>query len=207
MIKAVIFDIDGVLLDSFESNYNFFKEVCVRAGHQPLTKDTFRKAFHLTLADFIKKYLAKGSRAEFNRIYKIAYAAYLEPEEPKLRPGSVEGIKNLAKEFLLGIVTGRMKEGVDEYLNYSKLRGCFKTVVHNGHYRKPKPAPEPILKALRRLRVNPGEAVYVGDTLTDIKAAKAAKVRVILFNKKRFGKPDFWVRNFRELQGLLTTIS
>ncbi|MGE5392966.1 MAG: HAD family hydrolase [Candidatus Saccharibacteria bacterium] len=207
MLKAIIFDLDGVLIDSFESNYRYFKEVFVKAGYKPLSRAEFRKAFHLTLDDLIDRYVSKGDTKEFRRVYRIAYDLYAIPETPKAQRGSIAAIKKFAGGYKLGIVTGRLKEGVDEYFQNFPVRRFFAAVIHHGHYDNPKPHPEPMLLALKRLKVRPSEAVYIGDALSDIQAASSAGVGSVLFNDKKIGEPDYRVRNFRELIRLIDRIS
>lgn len=207
MLRAILFDLDGVLVDSFESNFRYSRDVFAQAGYKPLTRKQFRDAFHLTLDEMICRYMSKGDPVEFRRVYRIAFRLYQMPEIPKLQAGSLAFLRKYSKDFMLGIVTGRLKEGVDEYLDSLPVRGIFKAVIHFGKYDNPKPNPEPIMKALDKLKVDPGETVYVGDALTDIKAAKAAKVTAILFNAKKLGRPDFHAKSFPELERIIRKIS
>ena len=54
MIKAVIFDIDGVLLDSFEANLKFFQDLMIKFGYLPPTKEEVPPIFHLNMWDAIR---------------------------------------------------------------------------------------------------------------------------------------------------------
>lgn len=55
MIKAIIFDVDGVLFDSFEANFKFYEDLFNKAGYIPPTRKEYPKLFHLPMMDVIKK--------------------------------------------------------------------------------------------------------------------------------------------------------
>jgi HAD superfamily hydrolase (TIGR01509 family) len=196
MLKAVIFDIDGVLVDSFEANLEFFRAIFKKAGYHMPTAKQYRTAFHLTMKDVIKLYSETNDKKELERILEIAYKTRYPIEKFKLPKNSVEVVKKLSKKYKLALVTGRMKKGVDNYLNFSKTEKYFEVIVHSDHYKNPKPHPEPILMAAKRLKIKPSEAIYIGDSYTDIQAAKAAGMRIILYSKKELIGTDYRVSTF-----------
>ncbi len=204
MIKAVIFDIDGVLIDSFESNLKFFQDIFKTAGYKVPTKSDYKKCFHLSMVHTIKAMAKTDDAKELKRIEKIAHKTARHPELFKLPEHSDKVIEKLSKKYKLALVTSRIKIGVDSYLNFSKTKKYFKTVVHFGHYKNPKPHPEPLLVAAKKLKVLPSEAVYIGDSLTDIQAAKAAGMKIILYSKKKLPGADFRTSRFKDLTGLIT---
>jgi beta-phosphoglucomutase-like phosphatase (HAD superfamily) len=71
MIKAVLFDIDGVLIDSFAANLRFYQDLMIKAGYKPPTKEEFGNLFHRTLIDVIKVFTKSTSDDEIMRIYKM----------------------------------------------------------------------------------------------------------------------------------------
>lgn len=207
MIKAVIFDIDGVLLDSFDDNFRFFNKLFKRAGYKPFTKTYYKKyGFHLPMRDVIKNYAAKDDEQELQRLLNIAYEIYQEGRAPKVTPGSSVVVRRLSKKYKLGLVTSRIKMGVDEYLYTAKVRGNFRATVYHGMYKHRKPHPESLRLALKKLKVKPAEAVYVGDSKTDIQAARAAKVKIIFYNKKRLNGADVWITKFKDLEKALADL-
>jgi Icc-related predicted phosphoesterase len=118
---------------------------------------------------------------------------------------SKEAIKILSKYYKLGIVTGRIRRGVDRFFQFSKLRKYFDVVVSFEDYTEPKPNPESLLVALKRLRLGPKEAVYIGDSKSDVKAAKAANMKVIAYPKGIRGA-DFILRSFKDLSSAIDSI-
>src|SRR3989338_8072184 len=83
MIKAVIFDIDGVLLDSFEANLKFFQDLMMKFGYSPPTREEFPSIFHLNMWDAIEALTKSDSDVEIKMIWdagasrEIAYPTEL----------------------------------------------------------------------------------------------------------------------------------
>lgn len=207
MIKAVIFDIDGVLVNSFNANLKFFQEVFKTAGYSAPTKKHYKKAFHLTTAETIRLFSKTNSEAEFGRIWSIADTVRRPVELFKLPKNSKETIKKLSKKYKLALVTSRIKKGVADYLKFSNTASYFKTIIHFGHYKKPKPNPEPLLIAVKKLKVLSSEALYVGDAATDIQAAKAAGMKIILYSKKKMRGADYTTYSFKKMPSIIERIS
>ena len=73
MIKAVIFDIDGVLLDSFEANLKFFQDLMIKFGYRPPTREEFPPIFHLNMWDAIEALTKSDSEVEIRKIWDIIF--------------------------------------------------------------------------------------------------------------------------------------
>lgn len=186
-IKAVIFDVDGVLVDSFEVNFEYFKNIFETAGYVAPTKEEYRHMFHISMDDLIRLVAKNPDEMEFQRIKNCAKNVKYQIEKMKLTEGSVETIKKLSEKYRLAIVTGRPEDGAEDYLKHSGLEEYFETVVHYGHYNNPKPHPEPLLVALERLGISSEEAIYVGDQKTDLESANAAGIPFILYSEFDYG--------------------
>jgi phosphoglycolate phosphatase len=108
----------------------------------------------------------------------------------------------LAAVWPLAIVTSRPRRGLDHYFDFSGLRHLFSESLCYEDYDRPKPAPEPLLAACRRLRIAPGEALYVGDAEVDRLCAEAAGVRLVAFGPA-ISEAVTRVHSFAELGALL----
>lgn len=115
-------------------------------------------------------------------------------------------IRWLERSFTLGIVTSGSRGRVRQQLREFELRDSFATCVFSEDVARRKPHPAPLELALRRLRAEPEEAVYVGDTPEDIEMARRAGVRAIgVFGPFptaegiRSAQPDLLLRSIREL--------
>lgn len=208
MIRAVIFDIDGVLLDSFEANLKFYQNLMTRSGYPSPTREEFPAIFHLSMWDAIKRLTGLNSEEDIRNIWEMGKSREVEyPLELLSVPTSAEQIiKILSKSYLLGIVTSRVKESVYEAPKLAKLQKYFKVAVSYDDTENHKPHPEPLLLAAQKLGVKPGESVYIGDVENDIKAARAANTKVILFSKNHLNGADAYTSSFEKLPELIKTL-
>jgi HAD superfamily hydrolase (TIGR01509 family) len=186
MIKAVIFDIDGVLVNSLPANFLWLSAILDSLGAEiKLSERHYRNHLsHMALSDQLRKFFP-------NRIHEIEelfdHAIKVDYPHHKVRvPYRSDQILNeLAKKYKIGLVTNREKDGLDAYFARSNNRHNFAVVVGYEDFKNPKPHPEPLLIAASKLEVKPKEAVYVGDTWADVQAAKAAGMKIIAFTKRK----------------------
>ncbi|MCL5113837.1 MAG: HAD family hydrolase [Patescibacteria group bacterium] len=207
MIKAVLFDIDGVLLDSEESNREFLRRVIGRFGYKAPTREEYRKAFHLNLRDTIRVLTGEQDEKKIEQMW--SYGAVL-PDYPddllRIPEGLSETIKQLKEKYKLGIATNRLKIGVEEFFNFSGLKKYFDTIVFSEDYSRPKPDPECLFLALLRLKVKPEEAVYVGDAETDMLAAEKAGINFILYSQTSLLGSKIWTDDFKKIPKIILSI-
>ncbi len=201
MIKAIIFDIDGVLLDSFEANLKFFQNLMITTGYRPPTREEFPALFHLTMMDVVRKLTGAKSEEEIMRVFKLGESRSVDyPIELLNMPdGAAETIRELNKKYLLGIVTSRVKNTVYEAPKLEALKDYFQVAVSYDDTDNHKPHPDPLLLAAQKLGVAPAECVYVGDVENDIKAARVAGMKFILYSKEKIDGVDVSTSDFREI--------
>jgi len=205
MIKAILFDIDGVLLDSKEANALFFQDLLEKAGYKRPSKGEVLNIFHMTMWDTIKFLSKEKSEERIKKAWLIGCKMKYPMNLLSMPKHSKEVIKILSKNYKLGIVTSRIRRGIDRFFEFSKLRKYFDITVSFEDYTKPKPDPESLLVALKRLKINPDEAVYIGDAESDVKAAKASGMKVITYPKKLKGA-DAILRNFKNLPSIIESL-
>jgi len=180
MIKAILFDVDGVLLDSFAANLDFFQKVMPAAGYPAPTSEEYLPLFFVSLRDTIIALSGQNDETEIERIKTIALSPQIVSLNPKLMVGAEDAIKRLAKKYDLAVVTSRIKEYALEG-DLNRLKNYFQTIVAYEDTENHKPLPDPLLKAASDLKVHPQECLYIGDALSDYQAAKAADMPIIMF--------------------------
>lgn len=192
MIKAVLFDVDGVLLNSFEANLKFLNDLMTMFGKVGPTREEYKNIFHSTLIDVIKIYTKGLSEEEIKVIYAMAMSSEMNYDTSLVStPERIEEtIHTLQKSYRLGIVTSREQEAVFEGPFPEELKKCFEVIVAYEDTKNHKPSPDPLILAAQRLGLNPVECVYVGDTRTDIIAAQEAGMKCILYGTSEPVKPD-----------------
>ena len=209
MIKALVFDIDGVLIDSFDANLKFFQDLLSKAGYKPPTKKEYSPIFHLSMLDVIRICTKSSDEKEIKRVWemgrsrKVKYPIFLLKTTKDLEKTIIE----LSGKYLLGIVTNRVKEGIYKIPVLSRLQKYFQITVAYQDTKNHKPHPDPLLLACKKLGVNPDEAIYVGDAQSDIIAGKSAGMKVIFFSQVINNNADATTSQFQKLPKLVESFN
>ena|SRR3989344_5328008 len=183
MIKAVIFDIDGVLVDSYEANFQFYTKLFKTAGYTPPSKKDYPNLFHLTMKDLIKKITKLKSEEEVEKIWLMGKNVIEYPYNLLKTPKTlIKIIKSLNQSYELAIVSSRISTKLfDEIPSLLKVKKYFKVIVLYEDTKKHKPHPDPLILAAKKLKIKPEECVYIGDAETDMEAARAAGMKKIYY--------------------------
>jgi HAD superfamily hydrolase (TIGR01549 family) len=205
VIKAILFDIDGVLLDSFDANLQFFTNLFNKAGYTPPTREEYKSMFFLTMLDVIKIVCKGQPESEIERVRQIGVNRdELYPLElVKMPEGTIETVKLLHKGYPLGLVTSRIREGIYSIPQLAVLEKYMRVTVAFEDVKEHKPHPEPLLLAASKLGLEPENVVYVGDAETDFKAAKAAGMKIIMYKNRTIEGADGYIDSLDELPNLL----
>jgi 2-phosphoglycolate phosphatase len=175
-VRAVIFDVDGTLVDSLEA-YRVVAELAAAPLGLPITPEVVRHALN-TGQNFWEMLLPadQPDRAEMiKRLREEAVRQWPQVlrDHGRVFPGLRQTLESLqARGMRLGIVTGS-REGVFQPLREDGLMDFFAAVITGKDVQRRKPDPEGLLKCAGALGVQPGEAVYVGDTPLDAQASRA----------------------------------
>lgn len=209
MIKAVVFDIDGVLLDSFEANFKFYNDVFIKIGYPKMTKEEYLPLFPATMLKIIMV-KTKLDEEKAKNFWMTARKDVRFPVALLSAPGGMEEtVQVLSKTYDLGIVTGRLHEFIDRMPQLKPLMSCFKSVVGFDDTKEHKPDPEPLLLACKQLNVDPSETVYIGDAASDVECARKAGAKVVVFNYPIVEQPkgaDAYFSEFGQLSSLISSI-
>ncbi len=198
-IKAVLFDLDGVLIDSIDAWYVALNETLRKFGKKKIGKGEYvKKCWGFSLSRNLKRF-GLGRKAVEYCLSK--YKAHLD--EVKVIPGAHEVLERLKRRFRLAVVTNTPSSAVKRILESFGLEKYFETVITGDDVRKTKPNPEAVRKACRRLGVHPFETILVGDTKSDVLAGRNAKGVVIGVGVDG----DFRIEKLSQLPELLNRIS
>ena len=203
MIKAVLFDVDGTLipLDFVVEGIN---RTSKEMGLKEITKEMiYSNIIGYILSDRLRQIYPKFTDEDVEKFRKKYHKIYREIVE-KPFPSAVKTIKELEKMNLkIGIVTTKSRETATEALIESKIP--YKILVTSSDVKKIKPNAEPIIKACEELKVKPEEAVFIGDHIFDIQAAKNAGAVAIgidtgASSREELEKqnPDFLIHDLKE---------
>lgn len=181
MIEAVIFDMDGVLLDS-EEVWDAVRETYVRERGGRYDAEVQRAMMGMSSREWAR-YLHDSAEvpdepdeinAEVVRRMLTAYREHLP-----LVPGAVEAVQRLAEEFPLGLASSSNRPLIDTALELAGLTRFFRATVSSEEVDRGKPAPDVYLETARRLGVAPENCAAIEDSHSGIRSARAAGMRVI----------------------------
>lgn len=218
MLRALIFDFDGVVVDSEPLIFELTREMAAKEG------------WTITEADYFLNYLALDDRGIVKHLYSShglavnrarrdeliewkfrAYARAIRDGLPAL-PGAVEFIRKTAARFPLAIASGSLRSEVEHLLAKLDLREAFQMLVTADDCEKSKPEPEVFLKALAGLNRLPAfqetplkaaECLTVEDAPAGVRAAHAAGMKCLALTHSRpaqeLGHADWLVKEFAEV--------
>jgi HAD superfamily hydrolase (TIGR01509 family) len=189
---AVVFDLDGVLLDS-EQVWDGVREQLARDRGGRWHANAQREMMGMSSIEwsrYMHDELGLGEppdeiSAEVVRRMEQAYR-----ERLPLIDGGREAVERLAARWPLGLASSSNRELIDLALELTGLARLFRVTVSSEEVARGKPAPDVYLEAARRLAVKPGRCVAIEDSRNGIRAAKAAGMRAVAIPNPHFPPDD-----------------
>jgi HAD superfamily hydrolase (TIGR01509 family) len=191
LIDAVVFDMDGVIVDS-EQVWDDVRERYVREAGGTYTDSATRDMMGMSSVEW-SRYMADtlrvpGTPEEINAaIVERMLRQY--GEAPPLIPGAVDAVRRCAARWPLAVASSSNPELIEVVLDAAGLHDVIPVVVSSQEVARGKPAPDVYLEAARRLGVDPNTCAAVEDSHNGIRSAKAAAMRVIAIPNPHF-PPD-----------------
>jgi phosphoglycolate phosphatase len=179
MLELVIFDADGVLFDSTESNTAYYNAIYAAIGEPPMDLDEQRAGVFMSAMQVFAM-RAGGDRDRIERMRAVARTMDAAPFFALLRPPLElrSFLTSLKRRYRLGLATNRSAT-IPALIDHLGLADIFDAVASARDPVRPKPAPDIIALCLDRAGVRASRAVYVGDSDTDRIAAEAAGTHFI----------------------------
>jgi phosphoglycolate phosphatase len=184
---AVVFDLDGTLADSAPDIHYSLNAVLNQRGLNSIELSSVTLMIGGGPELLMRRALAElGAAAEAGEIAELTAefeSAYLQHGNAltKLFPGALECIARLdAHDIPIGLCSNKPEHICDQLLADLEIRKFFVAIQGSGTGLPKKPRPEPLLVILDRLGAKPGQALYVGDSSTDVETARAGEVPVAL---------------------------
>jgi len=205
MVKLLIFDLDGTLVESNELHWITYSGAC-RTFKLKTDKKFFYSCLGMQTKDILRKNFPGISEELIDRITHKKWELF----EKKISgikgyPDVKKAVEALSKKYILAVASSTYRKFIELSLRKKGLRKYFRIIVGADDVKRAKPAPDMLLRVLSKTGISRSNAVYIGDMIHDYTGAKKAGIKFIHFTQgkaktKRY-RHEF--KKFRELPKLI----
>lgn len=214
MVKAVIFDRDGVIVNSSSIHIKSVEKAFESLGIN-ITEDDKMYVVSKHPKEYVKHFSKKYefSEDDFLREQEINYNNMFEKASLDLFENTIDVVKKLKdKEIKLALVTSSDRKSTDKVLSKANLEGVFDATVTVEEVVNRKPNPEPYLLAMKKLDLSSNDCIIVEDSSTGLESAKRARVKCIIIPNEYtlghdFSLADFKIEDPNEIIGILSGLN
>ena len=180
-MKALIWDLDGVIADTAPYHFAAWRELFYELGRN-YTKRDFQGNFGRRNDDILSEMLGNLSREELNSLSRRKEELFREKIKGRVKP--LPGVLQLLEDasshgFRLALVSSTPPENLKLILSSLSIERYFGPLISDQDVRRGKPDPEGFLLAARRLGVPPDRCIVIEDAVAGVEAAKRAGMRCI----------------------------
>lgn len=216
--RMILIDVDGTLVDSVPDLAYCVNSMMRELGSPEYPEEKIREWVGNGVERLVRRALigrldGEPDEALFNRAYPLFLDCYAENTSVRsqLYPGVREGLDQLlARDYILGCVTNKAAQFTVPLLKDLGVYDDFAVVVAGDTLDKNKPDPEPLIYAAAKMGVKPEHCLMVGDSISDVKASRAAGFQIVCvpygYNHGvdiREAKPDAVIESLAHLDTLL----
>lgn len=195
--RLVIFDFDGVIVDTEELNYQA-NEKTFSPLDISFTRQTYARKWiieGLDMEDITREFNLNLSGQELRNVKNSHYNEILDTSLAIIEP--IKGIREaitklLSLNYRLAIVSSNSRKNIDRIIQHFGLGGSFELIIGREDVQAPKPDPEPFLLCLNRLSTIPENALVIEDSIKGLKSAKLAGIsNLVAFPNEWTRESDF----------------
>ncbi len=216
--EMILIDVDGTLVDSVPDLAYCVDEMMTVLGREPHGEMRVRDWVGNGVERLVRRALVGALRgepdeADFERAYPVFLGLYAENTSRRscLYPGVREGLDRLkAANYRLGCVTNKAAQFTEPLLKDLGVYDDFSIVISGDTLTKKKPDPAPLLHAAELLGCQPSDAMMIGDSVSDVAAARAAGFQIVCMSYGynhgvdiREAAPDAVIDTLTEIMPLL----
>ena len=199
MLKLVIFDCDGVMFDSKQTNIEYYNHLLQHFGQPPMDDEEINYVHMHNVMDSIAHIFRHCPEQKLSDVHeyrtKLDYTPFLQ--FMNMEKDLIEFLEKIQKKYYLAISTNRTNT-MESVLDIFGLRNYFGKVMTAINAKRPKPAPDALLEILEHFQCHVNEAIYIGDSIIDQQHAQSCGMRLIGFKNPELAA-DFHVSSFLEI--------
>jgi beta-phosphoglucomutase family hydrolase len=195
MLKAVIFDMDGVLIDSEPLHHHTNQKLFSELGF------SLTDIEHSSFIGTTSHYMWNQLRDRFNlslsieELVKTDRSTYMEYLKSQENINPIDGVKNLiedlcGKKIKLAVASSSPLDVINAVVDVFKFNNYFEKLVTGDDVKNSKPSPDIFLYAAKLLKVEPDECIVIEDSYNGVMAAKAAGMKCIGYRNPNSGNQD-----------------
>ncbi len=195
MFKALIFDMDGVIIDSeplyHKANTNTFNKLKIKVSQDEYNSYVGTNGFYMW-SNIKEKHNLKQSVEE---LIKIENDGFIELLLNMKDPKPITGIKSLINilkknNIIMAIASSSIKRSIYAVLDTLNIKDMFKKIVSGEDIKNGKPAPDIFLKVAELININPKNCLVIEDSRNGVLAAKSAGMKCIGYQNPNSGNQD-----------------
>lgn len=218
--KFIMIDLDGTLVDSVPDLTKSVDEMMLKIGEKPYGEKKVRNWVGNGVQKLVARALMNKLEGEVDKdLYNKAYPIFLEfykknnAKKSRLYDGVLEAIGFIKNNnFKLGCVTNKAEAFTIPLLKELKIFDKFEIIISGDTLERKKPDPLPLTHAAEFFNENPKDGLLIGDSISDIKAARAAGFKVICMSYGynhgidiRTQNPDVVIDSMIKIKNFVTT--
>lgn len=216
MLKAFIFDCDGVIADTEPMHMACMQRLFGEEGIELTERDYFDH--YLALDDrgcFIKAFSQRGIALNDEKLKDLIHrkSTYIEPvmrERLRLFPGVKDFIARASAKYPLAIASGALRNEIELVLSFGDISGFFRVIVSAEDVPRSKPYPDPFLRACalvseaERQSIQPGNCLVFEDSIHGVRAARDAGMKCVAitnsYPREKLDSAEMVIDSFTDLR-------
>lgn len=195
MIKAIIFDVDDTLLNFSKYAVKEIKEITRILNLKPVEIEKINKLWGITIEKIVEKMWGKKYVKKFKK-------EFIKLQKNKRFPQNkyaLHSVKELKEYYKIGAITSKPKALAKIHLKKAGFNIKYFSFINAAEDSKyNKPDPRVFSKPIKKLKLNPKEILYIGDSIFDYIAAKKAGLKFIAVTTGSYTKKDFQKKGLKK---------